>query len=145
MDRLTPEARSRNMSRIRAKDTGPELAVRRFLHADGLRFRLHGKGLPGTPDIVFRRRGAVIFVHGCFWHGCPNCGVGRRQVKSNVGYWSGKVAKNRERDVRNQAALEAAGWTVLTIWACQAKTSTHLASLAAAIRSLPQTSAFRCL
>lgn len=133
------------MSRIKGRDTEPEMTVRRFLHASGLRFRLHGKGLPGKPDIVFRQRDTVVFVHGCFWHGCPHCSVGKRQVRSNVDYWSGKVARNKERDVRNQRNLEAAGWNVLTIWACQVRNLTELERLEALIRSKPHRSQLHCL
>ncbi len=119
MDKLTPEARSRNMARIRSRNTSPELVVRRFLHGAGLRFRLHQKLLPGKPDLVFAGRRACVFVHGCFWHGCPRCVNGTRKVKSNVPYWSEKLAGNRARDERHRSALVAAGWTVLVIWECQ--------------------------
>lgn len=137
MDKLTPEARSRNMSRIRSRDTLPELDVRRFLHRHGLRFRLHRRDLPGKPDLVFNTRRACVFVHGCFWHGCPRCIDGTRLVKSNAGYWSAKVIGNRERDVRHAASLEEAGWRVFVVWECEAKDPNRLSSLAAALKSLP--------
>ena len=137
MDKLTPEARSWNMSRIRSVNTSPELAVRRFLHAEGLRFRLHRRDLPGKPDIVLPGRRACVFVHGCFWHGCPYCIDGARKVKSNRAYWSEKVAGNRARDERHRAALESAGWTVYTIWACEARNDERLVALAENIKRLP--------
>jgi DNA mismatch endonuclease, patch repair protein len=137
MDKLTSEARSRNMSRIRSRDTSPELAVRRFLHRAGLRFRLHQQGLPGKPDLVFAARRACVFVHGCFWHGCPKCIDGTRRVKSNVSYWSSKVQGNRTRDAKHTAALESAGWSVFVIWECEARNQAKLKRLAKRIISLP--------
>jgi len=137
MDRLSPAARSRNMSRIRSRDTAPEVAVRRFLHSQGLRFRLHVRALPGKPDLVFGRRHVCLFVHGCFWHGCPHCTDGTRRVKSNVPYWSEKVAGNRARDERHRAALESAGWTVLVFWECELRNAGRLAALMEQIKALP--------
>jgi DNA mismatch endonuclease (patch repair protein) len=138
MDTLTPQARSLNMSRIRSRDTSPELIVRSFLHRAGLRFRLHRKDLPGKPDLAFASRHACIFVHGCFWHGCPNCIDGTRRVKSNVGYWSQKVAGNRERDARHIAELDDACWNVFVVWECETRDHDRLAKLAAQIRELPK-------
>ncbi len=106
------------MARVRSKNTGPEIAVRRALHARGYRFRLHRKDLPGKPDIVLPKLGLAILVHGCFWHGCPKCDRGRRQPKTNAPFWTAKLTANRERDVRSIAALEAAGWTVTVLWEC---------------------------
>lgn len=137
MDRLTPEARSKNMSRIRDRDTSPELTVRRFLHQSGLRFRLHRRDLPGKPDLVLAGRRACVFVHGCFWHGCPKCVDGTRRVKSNVPYWSGKIAGNRERDARHAAALKKAGWKVFVIWECGTRSEKTLATLASRLKKLP--------
>ena len=122
VDKLTPEHRSENMRRIKSKDMKPELLVRRMVHAMGYRYRLHRKDLPGKPDLVFGPRRKVIFVHGCFWHGhddpsCPD----RREVKSNQTYWTPKIARNRERDARQQAALKAADWKVLTLWECETR------------------------
>ena len=136
MDRLSPEARSKNMGRIRSRDTAPELAVRSYLHAKGLRFRLHRRDLPGKPDLVFAGRHAVLFVHGCFWHGCPRCVDGTRRVKSNVPYWSAKVEGNRARDKRNIAALRQMGWSVFTVWECEIKHEPRLARLAKRIIAL---------
>jgi DNA mismatch endonuclease (patch repair protein) len=137
MDKLTPAARSQNMSRIRSRDTSPEVAVRRFLHGQGLRFRLHARKLPGKPDLVFGRRRACLFVHGCFWHGCPHCVDGTRRVKSNAPYWSQKVAGNRARDERHRAVLESDGWTVFVVWECEIRRAGRLADLARQIMDLP--------
>lgn len=134
---MPDSARSRNMAAIRGKDTRPELIVRRFLHARGLRFRLYAKGLPGKPDIVFRPKRAAVFVHGCFWHGCPHCRSGRREVKSNTGYWKPKLAKNRARDIRVRAELEGMGWQVFVIWECQMRDAAALSRLAKAIAAQP--------
>lgn len=102
------------------KDTTPELTVRRLLHAEGFRYRLHRKDLPGTPDLVFDSRRKVVFVHGCFWHGHA-CSRGNRQPKSNADYWITKVARNRARDATAIASLEASGWSVFTVWECETK------------------------
>src|SRR5579864_2548529 len=96
-DRLSPEARSRNMSRVRSEDTGPERLVRRMLFALGYRFRLHRRDLPGTPDIVFVSRRKVILVHGCFWHNHAGC-TRSAKPSSNVRFWAKKIAKNKSRD-----------------------------------------------
>ena len=120
VDRLSPERRSRLMSRVRGKDTTPELVVRRLAHGLGYRFRLHKKTLPGKPDLVFPRLRVAIFVHGCFWHrhrGCPKATM----PKSRVEYWAEKFERNVERDARVVRALEEAGWTVHTIWECETK------------------------
>jgi DNA mismatch endonuclease, patch repair protein len=118
-DKLTSARRSANMSKIRSRDTAPELAVRRLAHAMGYRFRLHKKDLPGKPDLVFPGRKAVIFVHGCFWHQHPDpaCLDGRRP-KSRPEYWTPKLDGNIARDERRQAELKAAGWRVLVLWEC---------------------------
>jgi DNA mismatch endonuclease (patch repair protein) len=134
MDTVSPERRSAIMRRIRGKDTAPELAVRRFLHGAGLRFRLHRAGLPGTPDLVFPSRRTCVFVHGCFWHGCRKCRAGTRPVKSNADYWAAKRACNRTRDWRTAAALRAAGWRVLAVWECEVQDARQLARLAAAMK-----------
>lgn len=117
-DILTPEKRSRLMARIRGKNTKPELAVRRMLHAMGLRFRLHRRDLPGNPDIVLPRHGVCIFVHGCFWHLHRNCGQARLP-KSRKIWWRKKLEGNSARDKRSAAALRRRGWRVLTVWECQ--------------------------
>lgn len=107
------------MSRIRSKDTGPERAVRSILHRLGFRFRLHGKGLPGTPDVVLPARGTVVFVHGCFWHGHA-CKVGK-MPKSRTDYWGPKIEANRARDKRKSAKLRREGWRVVTVYECELK------------------------
>ena len=106
----------------------------------GLRYRLHEAKLPGKPDLVFTGRRVCVFVHGCFWHGCPNCVDGTRAVKSNTAYWSAKITGNRERDARNMAALEQAGWQVVTIWECETQEAAKLSEIAEMIRiaGLPQ-------
>jgi DNA mismatch endonuclease (patch repair protein) len=120
VDDLTPEQRKRCMSAIRGKDTKPELAVRRLVHSLGYRYRLHVRSLPGKPDLVFASRRKIIFVHGCFWH-LHSRGCGARLPKSRLEYWKPKLEGNRKRDSQHLKALRAAGWDVLTIWECQAK------------------------
>lgn len=112
----TPEQRSFNMSRIRSRDTKPELQLRRGLHAAGLRFRLDAQDLPGRPDLVFPRHRAVAFVHGCFWHG-HDCPLFKLPV-TRTEFWTDKIQKNRARDARATTALRAADWRVLTVWEC---------------------------
>jgi DNA mismatch endonuclease (patch repair protein) len=104
------------MGRIRSKDTKPEKTVRSILHRLGYRFRLHRKDLPGRPDIVLPRHKKIVLVHGCFWHG-HTCRLASKP-KSNGSYWNGKIQSNKDRDARNLAALEAAGWSVLELWEC---------------------------
>lgn len=112
------------MSAIRSKGMKPEMAVRQLVHGMGYRYRLHRKGLPGKPDLVFGPRKAVIFVHGCFWHQ-HDCQDGHRP-KSNTGYWDEKLRRNVERDARVQAELEEMGWRVLVVWECEAKRPAEL-------------------
>ncbi len=119
-------ARSAVMRAIRSRDTRPELRVRSLLHRLGYRFRLHRRDLPGSPDIVLPGRRAVVFVHGCFWHG-HDCARGARAPKANAGYWSAKLARNRERDAGAQAALAALGWRVVVVWECALRDETQLA------------------
>lgn len=116
MDRLTPEARRRLMSRIRSKDTQPEMVVRRMIHRLGYRYVLHDKRLPGTPDLVFPSKKKVIFVHGCFWHRHA-CGRGFKP-KSNSAFWMEKIDRNRSRDARAVCELRRLGWRVLIVWEC---------------------------
>lgn len=115
-DTVDTATRSRIMARIRAKDTAPELALRKALFARGLRYRLHRATLPGTPDLVLPRHRAVAFVHGCqwHWHGCSRC----RMPKTNVEHWSSKIARNQERDHAQVEALLKLGWRVLIVWEC---------------------------
>jgi DNA mismatch endonuclease (patch repair protein) len=118
VDYLTPEARSAMMSRIRGKDTGPELTVRRIVHALGYRYRLHCRDLPGTPDLVLRRLRKVIFVHGCFWHRHANCPYAYTP-KSRQSFWRRKFRLNKQRDLMQLRKLTQEGWAVLVIWECQ--------------------------
>jgi DNA mismatch endonuclease (patch repair protein) len=119
-DVFTSEKRSAVMRRIKGRDTGPEMTVRRALKALGVGYRLGGAGLPGRPDVVLKGRRAVIFVHGCFWHG-HDCARGDREPKSNADYWRAKSGRNRERDRASEQALDAGGWRVLTLWECGLK------------------------
>ena len=123
-DKLTPERRSWNMSRIRGKNTKPELLVRKLLHAKGYRYRLHGTArggrLPGNPDLVFAGRHKVIFVNGCFWH-FHDCRVGQRAPKANAEFWETKRTRTRNRDAEQRHQLERSGWDVLTVWECELK------------------------
>ena len=119
-DIFDPEKRSEIMSRIRGRDTKPELIVRRIAHGLGFRFRLHRKDLPGRPDIVFPRHQAVIVVHGCFWHRHPGC-KHASSPKTRVRYWQNKFEDNVVRDKRNETALRDLGWKVMLIWECETK------------------------
>lgn len=124
MDKISADRRSKLMSRVRTKNTAPELIVRKLLHAMGYRYRLHIKSLPGTPDIVFTKRKKAIFVHGCFWHGhlCKRGSL----PKSNVKFWRTKIEKNTTRDERTRQELETLGWQVLVVWQCETKNSEEL-------------------
>lgn len=121
-DTLDPQQRSERMSRIRSKDSKPELIVRRLLHAMGFRYRLHRKDLPGKPDLVFLKRKKVIMVHGCFWHrhNSASCNNGRLP-KSRLDYWLPKLQRNVIRDQENTDKLSVLGWDQLVIWECQVK------------------------
>lgn len=117
------QRRSRNMARIRSKDTLPEMAVRRLVHSLGYRYRLHRKDLPGKPDLVFGPRQKIIEVRGCFWHAhlrynidCPEA---RSPAKTNTGYWGPKMDRNVARDAQNLEKLNAMGWETLVIWECE--------------------------
>ena len=116
-DTVTAEVRSRMMAAVRSRDTKPELALRRALHAAGFRFRVHSRIGKARPDIKLTRYRAAVFVHGCFWHGHDPCRLARRP-KSNTGFWNGKIEGNMARDARNLAELRAAGWRVAVVWEC---------------------------
>ena len=118
MDTLTKAERSVLMRLIRSKDTKPELAIRRLIHGMGYRYRLHGKNLPGCPDIVFSTKAKVIFVHGCFWHLHRNCSK-CRPPNSRQEYWKAKLDRNAERDKRVRRQLLRIGWHSLVIWECE--------------------------
>jgi DNA mismatch endonuclease, patch repair protein len=110
--------RSEMMGRIRSKDTRPELRVRHFLWASGFRYRLHGKVLPGKPDIVLTRYRTVVFVHGCFWHGHPDCSQ-FKMPGTRREFWEAKITRNRERDAASFSKLKAMGWNVIVVWECE--------------------------
>lgn len=131
-DHVDP-ARSAQMALVRGRDTKPEMRVRKALHAAGLRYRLHDKKLPGSPDLVFPSRRIALFVHGCFWHRHPGCPA-TRLPKSRLEFWEPKLAGNVERDRRNRSTLEAAGWQVIVIWECETRDPQRLAELAATIK-----------
>lgn len=130
MDKISPQERSRVMKAVGRQNTAPEMRVRRLLHRLGYRYRTHDNRLPGTPDIVFKSRKKVIFVHGCFWHG-HDC---RRslQPKSRTDYWRDKIARNRDRDAKNEKALRTLGWDVFSVWECSTKPAA-IAALAEAL------------
>lgn len=123
-DIVPPEVRSRMMSGIRGKDTKPEMIVRRGLHRMGFRFRLHDRKLPGAPDLVFPKYNAVIFVHGCFWHG-HDCHL-FKWPSTRREFWEEKIRRNRERDRANLNKLSGRGWRVLVVWECALKGCGHL-------------------
>ena len=125
-DTRTPAQRRRIMQAVNAKDTGPELVVRRLVHRLGYRYRLHRKDLPGTPDLVFPARRRVIFIHGCFWHS-HGCRYGR-PPKSRQEYWLPKLRRNERRDGNARYALSKLGWTTLTVWQCETRDLERLAT-----------------
>ena len=141
MDHLDPIQRSANMAKVRGKDTGPEIAVRRAAHGLGLRFRLHRSDLPGRPDLVFPKHRLAVFVHGCFWHRHPGCA--RSTVPSTrVDFWDAKFRATVERDARQQQLLALAGWQVVILWECEIKDAealknTLIASTMAGIAARP--------
>ena len=118
MDKVSRETRSRNMSLIRAKNTQPELLVRKALHKLGFRYRIHYP-LPGKPDIIFPPKKVAVFIHGCFWHG-HGCEFDHKP-KSHKLFWSSKITKNKERDSKNYKELKDKGWLVVTVWECDIK------------------------
>lgn len=131
MDRVSPECRSAMMSRVRGKDTTPELAVRRLVHSLGFRFRLHRSDLPGKPDLTFPGRSAVIFVHGCFWHRHTDCAKAT-VPQTRRDFWLQKLERNVLRDEQAIDALHRAGWKTLVVWECELK---EMASVSAKIES----------
>ena len=127
MDIVTPSKRSFIMSRIRAKDTKPEIVVRKKLFESGLRYRIHVKGLPGTPDIAIKKYKVVVDVRGCFWHGHGKCRFSSRP-KSNKSYWLEKIDRNRKRDRANLKELRKMGYQVFVVWECKTKDEGSLMS-----------------
>jgi len=133
------EIRSYNMSRIRSKDTKPEMLVRKFLHKNGFRYRLHVKDMPGKPDIVLPKYKTVIFIHGCFWHGHEGC---KYYVvpKTRTEWWLNKIGTNIANDANAEEALKAAGWNIIKIWECEMKKSFLKTAMANLLDSLHKTS-----
>lgn len=124
MDKVTVEVRSRNMARIKGKNTKPELSVRKLLTSKGYRYRIHTQ-LYGRPDIVFPKSKVAVFVHGCYWHG-HGCKVDHIS-KSNVEFWNQKIARNKERDKKNLAKLRKEGWSSIILWECKIRKSVEKA------------------
>lgn len=114
------EVRSFNMSQIKGKNTKPEMLVRKFLFANGIRYRLHDKKLPGKPDMVFPKFKKVIFIHGCFWHRHENCQY-FNIPKTRTEWWLNKINTNKKKDTENTLSLKKLGWKVITIWECELK------------------------
>lgn len=131
-DTMTPEQRSRCMAAIHSKDTKPEVLVRKFLFAKGLRFRVCNRKLPGTPDIVLPKYKTVIFIDGCFWHRHEDCKYSRLP-KTNTKFWKSKIETNKARDIKNENALIAAGWNVIRLWECEIR---HKATRAELLENL---------
>ena len=123
-DVFSKEKRSQVMSAIRSKDTSPELQLRKALHAKGYRYSLHSKHLPGTPDLVFRKFHAVLFVNGCFWHG-HNCAM-FKLPSTNQEFWKNKILTNQERDSKVHSLLTKSGWRILTVWECSLRGKSKL-------------------
>ena len=130
-----PKIRSYNMSQIKGKDTKPEFIVRKYLHANKFRFRLHSKNLPGKPDIVLRKYNTVIFIHGCFWHGHEGC---KYFVipKTRTQWWLDKINRNRTKDIENIQSHKKNGWKIITIWECELKKARCLNTLETLIEKL---------
>lgn len=140
VDHLSGADRSALMARVRGKDTKPEMIVRRVAHRLGYRFRLHRKGLPGTPDLIFPSRRKAIFVHGCWWHrhdGCPKASP----AKTRPDFWTAKFARNVARDAKVEAELRSVGWDVLVIWECQSKRSEEIDGILRAFLGAPGSAA----
>ena len=127
VDVLTPAQRRLNMSRIRGKDTKPEMVVRRLAHSLGFRYRLHTHTLPGTPDLVFAGKKKVVFVHGCFWHR-HKCRYGRPVPATRASFWKEKLLQNVTRDKKARVNLRRLGWKALVIWQCQTRQTDRLRS-----------------
>ncbi len=132
-DFLSPAERSERMSRIRSRNTKPELVLRRLLHGMGLRYRLGGAGLPGRPDLVFPRHGAIVFVHGCFWHRHLGCKLATTP-KSNTAFWEEKFRRNMERDARVADILRRLGWRVKIVWECELSSRNRALNTARQVR-----------
>ncbi|MBA4390523.1 MAG: very short patch repair endonuclease [Syntrophus sp. (in: bacteria)] len=123
------ETRSYNMSRIKGKDTKPEILVRKYLFSKGLRYRLHQRGLAGTPDLVFRKYETVVFIHGCFWHGHKGCKF-FVPPKTRTEWWLNKISTTEGKDVENTLKLKKQGWKVISVWECSLKSDKRYKTLA---------------
>ncbi|HBK07916.1 MAG TPA: hypothetical protein DDZ81_19020 [Acetobacteraceae bacterium] len=134
-DTLSPKQRSARMALVRSRNTKPELLVRRYLHASGLRYRLNQRIAGTRPDVVFKSRRIAVFVHGCMWHqhADPNCKLAR-MPKSRLDFWEPKLRGNRDRDERQGSKLRSLGWTVLIVWECEIGRRSTLEHLAETIR-----------
>ena len=134
-NKQTEVDRSAIMRSVRSKDTEPEMAVRRFVHRLGYRFRLHNKSLPGTPDLVFTRLRKIIFVHGCFWHGHKGC---KYYVvpKTRTEWWMNKINGNIENDKKAIKALKKEGWKIITLWECDLKPNNIVTTLSAVVKKI---------
>ena len=140
VDTIDPERRSRNMARIKGRDTKPELRLRSALHRMGLRFRVCRKDLPGKPDVVFPKHRLAVQVRGCFWHQHQGCRAGRLPA-SNLDYWRPKLEGNVRRDAEKDEALKALGWRVLVVWECELKSDEGVLQRAEEVRRALATSA----
>ncbi|WP_286997473.1 MULTISPECIES: very short patch repair endonuclease [Comamonas] len=134
-DVVDSQTRSRMMAGIRSRDTKPELLVRRYLHAQGFRYRLNVRSLPGSPDLVLAKWRTVIFVHGCFWHRHPGCTLAYTP-KSRQAFWLEKFEKNVARDLAAIKALEEAGWRVIVVWECTLRKNGQHAALAGLVQKI---------
>lgn len=134
-DRMTKEQRHKCMSRIKGRDTKPEMLVRRYLHSRGYRYRVNVRRLPGTPDIVLHKYRTAIFINGCFWHGHEGC---RYFVlpKSNTKYWQQKIERNKQRDIEKRIQLRLLGWHTIIIWGCELLPKNRLTTLQALEQTL---------
>jgi DNA mismatch endonuclease (patch repair protein) len=129
------KVRGYNMSRIKAKDTKPEMLVRKFLHANGFRYKLHDKTLPGKPDMVLPKYKTIIFIHGCFWHGHANCKY-YTVPKTRTVWWLNKINTNKANDARSVKALKKEGWKIITVWECKLKPVKIEKTLASIVKKL---------
>ena len=120
-DMFDQKKRSEIMAKVHSSNTTPEIRVRKLLHSMGYRFRINRRDLPGNPDIVLPKYRTVIFVHGCFWHGCPTCKHAKVRPVANAEYWERKLDRTIERDKNNMAVLEQMGWRVLVVWECETR------------------------
>jgi DNA mismatch endonuclease (patch repair protein) len=120
-DMFDKQKRSEIMSKVHGANTTPEIRVRKLLHSMGYRFRLQERDLPGNPDIVLPKYKTAVFVHGCFWHGCPNCRHARVRPVANAEYWEKKLNRTLERDKNNVSELEKMGWRVVVVWECETR------------------------